>query len=129
MTVVVGYVPTPQGEVALAAGADEARMRGVRLVVVSGTRGESAVSATVPQTSGLMMSVAALRASGLECEVRNVESARDAAAAILGVAEEVQASLVVIALRRRSAVGKLLLGSTAQRVLLDASCPVLTVRP
>lgn len=129
MTVVVGYVPNAQGEAALAAGADEARLRGMRLVVVSGTRGESAVSATVPQTSGLVMSVAALRGSGVECEIRNVEGERDAAAAILSVAAEVQAALVVIALKRRSAVGKLLLGSTAQRVLLDASCPVLTLRP
>jgi nucleotide-binding universal stress UspA family protein len=36
--------------------------------------------------------------------------------------------LPVIGIRRRSAVGKMVLGSNAQRILMDSSCPVLTVR-
>lgn len=39
-----------------------------------------------------------------------------------------QVSVLVIGLRRRTAVGKLLLGSTAQEILMTVSCPVLCVR-
>jgi nucleotide-binding universal stress UspA family protein len=53
----------------------------------------------------------------------------DVAEQVLAVADEVSASLVVIGLRRRSPVGKLIMGSVAQRILLSADCPVLAVKP
>ncbi|QVJ02263.1 universal stress protein [Nocardiopsis eucommiae] len=52
----------------------------------------------------------------------------DAAAALLDLTEDVEANLLVIGVRRRSAVGKLLMGSTAQRLILEARCPVLAVK-
>jgi nucleotide-binding universal stress UspA family protein len=128
MTIVVGYVPTPEGQVALSRAGEEARLRGLRLVVVSSSRGDSHIAAELPQTSALQRSVAELRTAGVDSEIRTVVRARDAAEAIISVAEEVKAAMIVIGLKRRSPVGKLLLGSTAQRVLLDAACPVLAVR-
>lgn len=53
----------------------------------------------------------------------------DAASQIVDLAHRVAADLVVIGTRRRSATMKLLLGSQVQRVMLDAPCPVVTVKP
>ena len=43
-------------------------------------------------------------------------------------AEQEDADLIVIGLRKRSAIGKFILGSQAQRILLEAEVPVLTVK-
>jgi nucleotide-binding universal stress UspA family protein len=47
---------------------------------------------------------------------------------VLDAAEDHQADLIVIGLRRRTPVGKLFLGSTAQRIILEADCPVVAVK-
>ena len=48
--------------------------------------------------------------------------------ALVALADDTAADMIVIGLRRRSPVGKLVLGSNAQRILLDATCPVLAVK-
>jgi len=35
---------------------------------------------------------------------------------------------IIVGVKRRSKVGKLLMGSTAQYVILQAPCPVVTVK-
>ncbi len=53
----------------------------------------------------------------------------DPSDAVVQVAQRRDARLVVLGLRHRSPVGKIVFGSTAQRILLDATCPVLAVKP
>lgn len=54
---------------------------------------------------------------------------RSGAEALLGEADKHGADVIVIGVRRRSPVGKLLTGSTAQAVILGAECPVIAVKP
>lgn len=121
-TVVIGYLPTPEGEAALVAGMEEARRRGARLVVIHTRHGDR-------EEVDLNGVRAALVESGVTHEVRVVAQGEQAADELVSAAEETDAELIVIGLRRRSRVGKLILGSNAQRVVLDAPCPVLTVKP
>lgn len=128
MSVVVGYVPTREGQSALEHAVREARTRGVRLVVVNTSRGDALVDERYADDAQLAALGATLAASGVEHEIVRPIRGREASEEILDVVHERRADLVVVGLRRRSPVGKLLLGSTAQRVLLDAPCPVLAVK-
>jgi nucleotide-binding universal stress UspA family protein len=129
-TIVVGYVPKPEGDAALRRAADEAQLRGSRLVVVNSHRGgrEFGAEDAVQSESALEQVRAELTAAGVEFEVRQLVRGLDPADDLVAVADEVGAEFIVIGLRRRSPVGKLILGSNAQRVLLDAPCPVLAVK-
>jgi len=121
-TVVVGYVPKPHGEAALDAAIVEARRRGAELVVVNARK----------QADDAPTDLDAVRSklaeSGIQFDLREVVRGLDASEDLIAVAEDTAAELIVIGLRRRTPVGKLILGSNAQRVLLDAPCPVLAVK-
>jgi len=56
--------------------------------------------------------------------VRGLEAGED----LVQLADEHKAGEVIIGVRRRSKVGKLIFGSTAQYVVLNAPCPVVTVK-
>ena len=128
MTVLVGYVPNALGEAALTAAVEEARRRGERLLVVNMSRDDVLVDARRAGEEQLARVGRDLAELGARFEVRQVEEGNDAADALLGLAGQEGVSVIVIGLRHRSPVGKLLLGSVAQRVLLDAPCPVLAVK-
>ncbi|CCG02595.1 universal stress protein [Blastococcus saxobsidens] len=129
MTVLVGYVPTPEGDAAFGAALAEARRRSEPLVVLNSPRGGAPVSTDVaPENAVRRMRERAVE-YGVALDLRQHTHSGDAADEVLRVAEEVDASVIVIGLRKRSAVGKLLMGSSAQRILLDADRPVLAVKP
>jgi nucleotide-binding universal stress UspA family protein len=65
---------------------------------------------------------------GIKHQVRQLVRGLEPAEDLVAVAVESEADLIVIGLRRRSPVGKLILGSNAQRILLDAPCAVLAVK-
>jgi nucleotide-binding universal stress UspA family protein len=116
-TIVVGYSSKPEGRAALRRAISEAGLRSSSLIVVH-TSNEEEVAALRSE----------LEASGVAHEVRQAPDALDPAEELITTADVSSAEFIVIGLRRRSPVGKLLLGSNAQRVLLDASCPVLAVK-
>ena len=128
MAIVVGFVPRPEGHAALDRAIEEAKLRGARLVVLNVSRGDALVDSRFASSSDWDAVKRQLEESGVEHEVAQTVEARDPADQLLRVAEETNAELIVIGLRRRTPVGKLIIGSAAQTVLLEAEAPVLAVK-
>jgi nucleotide-binding universal stress UspA family protein len=127
-TIVVGWTPDEFGTAALTHAVAEASARGARVVVVNGTKGDALVDDRYAGKDALASVEQRLAESGLEHQVRQTVGG-DVAEQVLDVATGLKASLIVLGLRRRTPVGKLLMGSVAQRVILGADCPVLCVKP
>ncbi|MBM6400229.1 universal stress protein [Phycicoccus sonneratiae] len=128
MTIVVGFVPTKEGRAALARAVEEAKGRQSRLVVINSHRGSLDDEQARAAEQELQRVTDEMQANGTEVEVRQLVRGNEPAEDLIAVANETSADLIVIGLRRRTPVGKLILGSNAQRILLDAPCAVLAVK-
>ncbi len=128
MTIVVGYVPKPEGRAALRAALDEADRRAESLHVLNTSRGDALVDPSYASPQDLEDVRRLLEEAGVEFDLEHRVGGRDGAEEVVEAAEKQNASLIVIGLRRRSPTGKLIFGSNAQRILLDAPCPVLAVK-
>ncbi|HYO85624.1 MAG TPA: universal stress protein [Dermatophilaceae bacterium] len=130
MAIVVGYVPTKEGRAALRVAAEESRRRRAKLIVVSSNKGGRTFDAEEAQRfeEALADVQRMLTDHGVDHEQRQLVRGNEPSEDLIAVAGEVSAEFIVIGLRRRTPVGKLLLGSNAQRILLDAACPVLAVK-
>jgi nucleotide-binding universal stress UspA family protein len=128
MTVVVGYLPTPEGLAALDHAIDEVTRTGDKLVVVNTGENGNYATPSFATAQDLDAIRAQLSDAGIDHEVLQPTNGLSAADEMLLAAAAHQASRIVIGIRRRSPVGKLFTGSTAQQVLLDADCPVTAVK-
>ncbi|ABD68763.1 UspA [Rhodoferax ferrireducens T118] len=128
MTILVAYAPRPEGQAALDKGIEIARSRKERLVVVNAGPGGSKDDASLAEVADVERVEALLAASGLEAEFKQFVRGASAVSEIEALIDSLHISLLVIGLRKRTAVGKLIMGSVAQDILLSVSCPVLAVK-
>lgn len=132
MKVLVGYTTTPEGKAALRHATDEARHHAATLLIAHYEQVAPPVDDVSSRFRATEERLAALRdeitASGIEVDVRSRIGVSAVADDLVRTAEDEDVDLIVIGMRRRSPVGKLVLGSTAQEILLDAPCPVLAVK-
>jgi nucleotide-binding universal stress UspA family protein len=126
--IVIGYSADPFGRAALEHGIAEAKLRGTTLLVVNSTSGEAYVDPRFAQSGEVHDVERHLAECGVEFELTQPVGV-DTATELLKAMNRDDADLLVIGIRHRSPVGKLLLGSVSQQLLLDCPKPVLAVKP
>ena len=128
MTIVVGYVPKPEGEAALDRAVAEAQLRTQPLVIVNSTNGGAYADPRWATDQQLTTLRQRLDHTAIPYELIHTIVGKEPADHIIDITDKAHASLLVIGLRRRTSVGKFLLGSTASTILMHAPCPVLAVK-
>jgi nucleotide-binding universal stress UspA family protein len=126
--IVVGYTTDIYGQAALEHGVAEAKLRSTSLLVVNSTQGDSYVDAAFAHTSQVHNLEDTLNGCGVAFDVEQPVGVY-VADALLAAMDRPDAELLVIGIRHRNPVGKLLLGSASQRLLLECPKPVLAVKP
>ena len=127
MTILVAYVSRPEGRAALEKGIEIATRRNEPLLVVNAGPGGKDDTGVV---DGYEAERVAERLAKLpvQAEFKHFVRGKSTLEEIEELVDTQNVSVLVIGLRKRSAVGKLLLGSMAQEILLNVNCPVLAVK-
>ncbi len=126
--IVVGYSADAFGRAALEHGIAEAKLRSTTLWVINSTSGEAYSDPRFAQSGEVHDVERHLAECGVEFELTQPVGV-DTAEELLKAMDRDDAELLVIGIRHRSPVGKLLLGSVSQQVLLECLKPVLAVKP
>ncbi len=128
MTILVAYVPRPEGQAALDKGIEIAGRRKEALVVVNTSRGGSGDDPSMADVQDVERVEKLLLASGIDATFKQFVRGKSAIEEIEEMVDSLRVSLLIIGLRKRTPVGKLFLGSVAQEILLTVPCPVLAVK-
>jgi len=128
MTVLVAYSADQYGGAALDYGIEEATRSAEPLVVVNVTKGDALVDARFAGAHDAEALRGRLATLDVPAELRQAMSP-DVTEEVLSLAESEKARVLVVGVRRRTPMGKLIMGSVAQRLILDAHCPVVAVKP
>ena len=130
MKILVGYDGTNSAKEALNLAKSHAKAFGASVdVVTSMQKGTESGRKFIEQAErGLEYAKSLFEEDGVACNthllIRGVSAGED----LVEFANENQIDQIVVGVKRRSKVGKLLMGSTAQYVILQAECPVMTVK-
>ena len=127
MKILVGYTPAAEGVAALDFATAHAKLTGASLTVLNTGKNGDYSDSVYASAQDIDAIESELSKADIEFEIRRPNDGLSATDSILGISEEIGADLLVIGLRKRSAVGKLITGSTAQALLLGSDIPVVAV--
>jgi nucleotide-binding universal stress UspA family protein len=130
MKILVGYDGTNAAKEALNLAKDHAKVFGAEVDVVttmhSGTESQSKEIEDAER--GLEWAQALFDENTIPCKTHLLIRGLSAGEDLVDFAKENNINEMIVGVKRRSKVGKLLMGSTAQYVILNAPCPVVSVK-
>ena len=131
MNILVAYDGTHVGRQALELAKKRAQVLGAKIAVVN----------CMAQNNKLKYEDIQKAEEKLEGEVRSILNSekipyetllmicsQDSGKELVGYAERSKADEIIVGIQKRTKVGKLVFGSTAQYVILNAPCPVIAVK-
>ena len=130
MKILVGYDGTNSAKDALDLAKVHAKAFGASVeVVTSLQKGTEAQKKEIEQAErGLAYAKTLFKEDNIACNTHLLIRGLSAGEDLVEFANENEINEIIVGVKRRSKVGKLLLGSTAQYVILKAECPVVTVK-
>jgi nucleotide-binding universal stress UspA family protein len=128
MKILVGYDGTNSAKEALNLAKSQAKAFGASVEVVTSMQKGTERKDIEQAERGLEYARSLFEDGGIESNTHLLIRGLSAGEDLVEFANENKIDQIVVGVKRRSKVGKLLLGSTAQYVILQAQCPVVTVK-
>ena len=130
MKILIGYDGSTASQNALAEGQKLAKALAADVYVFTSVEGGSHAVREVYENFEKELSYAknAIADAGIRCEGKLSAQGLEPGEEMVQFARELAVDMIVIGTKRRSRVGKLMFGSNAQYVILEAHCPVLAVK-
>lgn len=128
MTILVAYVPRPEGLSALEKSISLAKERDENLIVVNVTSGAVGEDSSHADAQDVERVEQMLSVSGIKFEFKHFFSGQNTVDVLEGLVASQNVSMLVIGLRKRSAIGKMIMGSMAHEILMTISCPILAIK-
>jgi nucleotide-binding universal stress UspA family protein len=128
VTIAVAHNDSPEGRAALLHAAREAVFLKCAVAVLHVVDHSGPETDTPALTREIQQQLSDGGFADLEWSLHTATDVDSRATALVDLTEQVSAELLVLGSRRRTPIGKFLLGSTVQRVVLDAPVPVLVVK-
>lgn len=128
--IMVCYTGSRSSHTALKAAIERAKGSEAKIYVVASLeKGTEDEQKTIGQLEGALKSAEdQLKKEGIPCETHLLVRGMTPDEDLVAYAKEQDIDEIVIGIRKRSKMGKLIFGSTAQYLILNAHCPVLTVK-
>ncbi|HPU14217.1 MAG TPA: universal stress protein [Aeromicrobium sp.] len=126
MTIAVAYRPDDFGRAAVRWAAAEAEANDELLVLI--TVSETDPEFDTPEEIDLSEFTERFDLEGIKYQIRKAASL-SVSDVVIDEAVDAGAERLVIGIRKRTPVGKMLMGRVTQMILLDAPMPVIAVKP